>query len=387
MVVSCSESESVQLRSAADGGRSGFELLENQQPTEWTTARKIVETQRIGQREGRGPAVFGRVVGFAVDSQGSIAVLDGMEKNVKLFDKTGAHIKTFGRDGSGPGEFETPAGILQDRTGRFWIVDPGNNRYTVFDADGAYVETRRRHRFINGMVFPWRGVFDQRNRLIDVGLHTYLGDGVTPLSRGPVHSRQFREGFSRYSFVRYGLDDEVIDTFAVHEDHYLLLRNSVRAPSSRATFTLDPRGFVWFTDSSSYKIFKRTFDGDTVLAFTGTHTPVEFTKSERDSIAQVYGMRDASDMGLTNKAAVSRIILDDGGRVVAQRAAYSGDDRTVFDVFSPDGVYAGEVVYDGVLVTNPAPIFKGNLVYGWTTDEWQVLYLVIGYIATSTNGG
>jgi hypothetical protein len=66
-------------------------------------AFSMEEDLSIGGQSGTG-FIFGEISSIAVSGDGTIAVLDGKENNIKVFSREGKLIKTFGRAGEGPGE-------------------------------------------------------------------------------------------------------------------------------------------------------------------------------------------------------------------------------------------------------------------------------------------
>jgi len=53
-----------------------------------------------------GDFIFSEIRTIEVDDEGNIYVADSKEVCVKVFDKNGKHIRTFGKKGQGPGEIQ-----------------------------------------------------------------------------------------------------------------------------------------------------------------------------------------------------------------------------------------------------------------------------------------
>jgi len=76
---------------------------------------------------------FSMVRGIAVDGNGRLYVVDTISGTVRVFDKNGGYLFSFGRQGSGDGEFIYPTGVYVDDSGRrIYIADWGNNRVQVW---------------------------------------------------------------------------------------------------------------------------------------------------------------------------------------------------------------------------------------------------------------
>ena len=82
-------------------------------------------------------AVFSRPVSISHDRD-AVYVIDAEENEVRVFSKTGAFVRVFGRKGQGPGEFDSPADL--DVSGdRIYVTDRFNKRVQVLDRKGSYL--------------------------------------------------------------------------------------------------------------------------------------------------------------------------------------------------------------------------------------------------------
>lgn len=75
---------------------------------------------------------FAMVRGLAVDKHGRLYVVDSLNCAVRVFDKNGEYLFSFGQQGFKDGEFLYPNGIFVDRTGKLYIADWGNDRIQVW---------------------------------------------------------------------------------------------------------------------------------------------------------------------------------------------------------------------------------------------------------------
>lgn len=108
--------------------------------------------------DGSGPIVFasddvhlmgssesiGEVRDLAVDSDGSVWVLNSTEPFFVEFDPAGAVVEAYGRQGGGPEEFPMPAGFVsQEMDGAPWVFDFVRHAFFRVSADeGARTEVR-----------------------------------------------------------------------------------------------------------------------------------------------------------------------------------------------------------------------------------------------------
>lgn len=79
-------------------------------------------TVRIGVLEGSSEYVLGRIEDVAVDTQGRIYILDSSNKLVRVFDRAGRFLLSFGSPGQGPGEFTQVSGF-EVRDSTIFVVD------------------------------------------------------------------------------------------------------------------------------------------------------------------------------------------------------------------------------------------------------------------------
>jgi len=84
--------------------------------------------------------IFVVISGIQVDSKGHIYVLDGRARRIRVFDKDGKHIRSFGREGQGPGEFQRANDIVLTPDETIMILDRGNYRLSFFSQEGELLK-------------------------------------------------------------------------------------------------------------------------------------------------------------------------------------------------------------------------------------------------------
>ena len=106
------------------------------------TPSKLILTEDlcIGDTSGKEGYVFAALTSIQVDEEGNIFALDGKDNCIKLFDKKGKHITTFGRRGQGPGEIQSPIDMHLDGGKQITILDLRNNRIIYFSKTGEYIK-------------------------------------------------------------------------------------------------------------------------------------------------------------------------------------------------------------------------------------------------------
>lgn len=329
---------------------------------------RLVEELRIGSMDGHGPDVFGDLhsLSLAVDPDGRMLVLDGQVNEIRVFDPSGEHVGSFGRAGAGPGEVRSASIAGWGQDGNLWIVDAGNGRYSAFTASGEFVETRRRQ--VSYSMTPWPGTIDADGRILDIGIR----------------------GHSEQAIVRIDPPSQRADTFPLpqYDGGKIQMLNSAGFPVRSVTipfagnlsWRLDHRGYVWSSITDRYRIAQQTLAGDTLRIIELAQAPVAVSAQERvealemlKEMVQEDARADASVIPGT-KPFIGDIMLDDRGHLWISPWRAEG---RAYDVFDPDGRYLGEVATSTRLSTWAfPPVFRGDLVYGFTFDEMMVPYLV-----------
>lgn len=80
----------------------------------------------------------GQASDVAVNKNGDIYLLDGLNGMVAMFDSKGSLVSVFGRKGSGDGELNLPMAV-EVQVERVYISDTGNSRIMVFAEDGRFL--------------------------------------------------------------------------------------------------------------------------------------------------------------------------------------------------------------------------------------------------------
>jgi hypothetical protein len=95
---------------------------------------------RIGVEDGVDEYTFGRLVSVTFLPNGRIVVLDALARKVRTYERTGAHVFSYGSEGEGPGEFRIPVGLTVTADAVL-VLDFQQRRLVSFAHDGTYQET------------------------------------------------------------------------------------------------------------------------------------------------------------------------------------------------------------------------------------------------------
>lgn len=98
-------------------------------------------TLYLGDSEESEEQWFSRVLGVARLSDGSVAVADDYSMQVRVFDPSGAHVRTMGREGEGPGEFKRLWLMWRLPGDTLWVGDYRPWRYHLYSSAGEWIRT------------------------------------------------------------------------------------------------------------------------------------------------------------------------------------------------------------------------------------------------------
>jgi hypothetical protein len=115
-----------------------YDLGDVDVPVAWIVGSHDVE---IGQVDGAPEYAFSRITDMAVTSDGWIVVSDGATQELRVYNGSGAYVRTIGQWGDGPGEFSSSPLIAGLDANAVFAYDGRASRLTQFSLDGDLIET------------------------------------------------------------------------------------------------------------------------------------------------------------------------------------------------------------------------------------------------------
>ena len=340
LVTACGADSRPELaRPEIDTLPSGVVTVHNTGPAGWpdTSGWKLVETGRLVASDSGEEAIV-NPAGIAVDPAGRLYVEDRAPPGIKVFDRSGAYIRTIGREGDGPGEYRSPIMAIHDA--HLIVQDPNLARLTVFDTSGALLRS-------------WPSACcHYRSIAVD-------GEGrimvAAPSETKPEYSA---------AFLRFTVDGRAIDTVWVPkggEDRFWEVE--IRGGRMRMGIPYTPRDLEAFTPdgmlahawSADYRYAIIRPPHDTVRIVSKAWTPVERPESQRraqfdeivkhqtkqlgaEAVARHFHFEDIP----ATASAMSGLDIDPAGYTWV--SAFTGDTlHYAYDVFDPEGVFLGRV--------------------------------------------
>lgn len=325
----------------------------------------------IGAIDGPAEVLFGRIASVAVDGAGNLIVADGQMGEIRIFDPSGAHLRTIGGLGEGPGEFRALAGAWPAADGAIVAADGRLRRITRFGPDGDLLATATFHGSderptIRDVHLAGTGTFLIRLESLNLpslegGLTFSLEDALESIS-DPLGSR------TEY-LVRHDLEGALIDTVATVPGRATRVTTQgsgtnfsiqiMRVPFSPApAATASPDGRMAVTNGRSYEF--TTYDPAGALerivrlaeeppARTDTQLEswVRGSTGDRepmDDAAVEAALRSYREIALPERLpAWTSLLITDGGEIWARRFAIQGAETVARDVFAADGSFLGRV--------------------------------------------
>ncbi len=153
----------------------------------------LVEELSIGEAVGKEEYMFSEVIAIAADAEERIYVLDYEECSVKIFDRNGRFIQSFGRQGQGPGELFIPRTVTLTRENEIAVQD--NRGLSFFSMGGEFQKSLSTAKYwlsssrldIDGNIIGVEIVRDEENpryelKKFDSGMNYLHSFGSSPLS-------------------------------------------------------------------------------------------------------------------------------------------------------------------------------------------------------------
>ena len=350
LLAGCAGTEAIQLAEATvDTLPGGIIEVTAPGPTAWadTSGWKLVPD---GQLEG-GVGSAGELINpadVAVGDDGTVYVADADPAVIKVYDSTGAFVRTIGRDGEGPGEFRVA--YLAVRGSYLLVQDPRVARASLFDTSGKFIRS-----WGTSCCFYGAPALDEQGRVV-----------VRAMNTPDMHAS--------WVLYRYDTLGTILDTLLLPEQEAKPANWTIRQGgqgmismlvpfSAQARFNFRSAGGVIHGWSGEYRLFISESGRDTLAMFGRAWTPEPLADERRDreyeerasSIADnMVGMdeidvRNQMDKGLmpSHLPAFESLNQDPTGAIWVMLDADSG--LTRFDVFDSAGVYLGRVHAPGLI--------------------------------------
>lgn len=271
----------------------------------------------IGVASGDETYMFSALRSVQVDNDGNIYVLDWKEDKVKVFNKDGKHLRTFGKKGQGPGELQLPSRMSLTPGGKLAILDVGNKRLAYYSLTGECLKE----------------IPSAKWNLIRTRVD----------SRSSVYGDNFVFGEKSLSerLLKFDPELNLISTISdVAIEQKIPKVNPI--PDRFVYDIMKDDNFIWaFTTKYEFQIMNP--EGKLVRKIIKDYDPVKITEKDKEKeIRDLYGDKGAPPGIVLEFPAyyspIYSMLVDDQDRVFIRTNAKDAKGNYYFDVFSPDGM-------------------------------------------------
>ena len=302
--------------------RDGLTIVHNpKQPVQEKGSPSTLSLKRdlrLGERREDEDYMFSRIGGVAVDVEEDIIVIDEKEIVVKVFDKAGKHIRTFGKRGQGPGEFASVARIVLKGGKEIVLLDEANGRFSYYSKEGKCL------------------------REIKLGKNQI--SRVKPDSRGFIYADTMIRDENNVSdiIMRFNPEFENYETVTAHEWTFNYRELNPVSVWYMYTVMEDDR-FIWGRNTD-YEFTILNQAGKPLKRIVKDYDPVDITKEAREKmLADMFGERGVPDF-ITLKfpdhyTPWFYFICDDVGGFYVRTFEKNAQGHFKWDYFDKNGIY------------------------------------------------
>lgn len=307
-------------------------------------------TEEMSLENGEGSEdLFSSIVDFDVDAEGSIYILDQREGRVRIFDKNGRPVKSFGKKGQGPGEFQVPIFLEISPSGRLLCFDPLASRLLSFSMTGDFLEQI----FYSKTRAFGPSHIDSRGNLI----------GRAVLAPEPIGGQILQ--------IMSPDGSRVLDVFKVASDLSKRGKREFDVGKPRLCFSFDRLDHVYWGYADTYEI--RVIDAQGALLRVIRNRSPRLAISSEDKIVleKFYAATVQAGFKLVFREYFpffDSISIDAQNRmfVKTMEKGRRFPDRCYYDIYDPDGRYLAKVLIPANL--NEMSIWSGDKLYTRETD-------------------
>lgn len=353
------------------------------------------EELRVGTVEGGGATSFGLIRSVAILEDGRFAVADAQAEEVRLFDREGQHLRTFGGDGGGPGELRGMQGVHVDHEGLLRVAEQGNMRLSVFHPDTGYVTSVPLRLHSYSFRGPWDAAMDSAGRTFVASSGQYGEGRFWNMLRIYDPSMEQLDSIPYDEYTNFIQEEEPPGAWRISTVNGFTFAQVPFYPQTHRI--LAPTGEFWSSGGGKpqLEVARWSPAGDTSLVLLSRRQPDPVTSAERDSamaaVRENLLQRMPSPPSLdpsrvpATKPPLYDLSLDDRGRLWA-RITSSVVDTTVYDIFNRDGSYAETVALPFRIDQWIPPVVRGDTLWAVVTDEIDVQYVVRARLRPSPGG-
>lgn len=279
----------------------------------------LIQDLCIGDSADDENYMFSEIGSVMVDVEEDIIVIDSKEVVIKVFDKTGKHLRTFGKRGGGPGEFNTAARIVLKGGKDIVVLDRGNNRLSYYSKEGQCLKE------------------------IHLGKYSSISR-AKPDSRGYIYADTMTvDGDTGiYEIIKFDPELNMIETLA-RAEQIRKFPEVNPVPEWFMYMVMEDDRFIWGRNTK-YELTIHDPEGRPVKKIIKDYDPVKITKKEQERIIEerFRGLEIPDVIKLVFPKSYPPFyyfICDDIGRIYVRTQRENKQGDLEWDVFDKEGIY------------------------------------------------
>ena len=273
----------------------------------------------IGVESGDEDYMFASLRSVQVDEDEDIIVLDWKYNVIKIFNKNGKHLRTFGKHGQGPGEIQGPTRMYLKGGRDIGILDSSNNRFSYFSKEGECLKET------------------------SLGKHTVIFRAI-PDSRGFLYGNTFNfEGNSRKDFIyKFDPDFNLVMTVATFEQP-IRVRQFTPVRERLVYQVMPDDRFVW-ANNTEYILNVLDPSGKLIKKIRKEYAPISVSEKEKERLEREYLEGEPLPPGYKfvfpkHYPPIDYLLGDDKGRIYVRTYERDSQGKVKWNVFDEEGRY------------------------------------------------
>lgn len=310
------------------------------------------EDMIIGQSHSGEEFILSAILSFTVDDQGNIYIKDTKPLRIKVFDKHGKLLKSFGREGEGPGDLPFSGSVQYTHQNEIMCTDHLKGEIKFFSSEGRFL------RYLKCPSLRWSS-------------HTKM------IPSGRIYSVKLYPG---------GNQELLISLIPPYEDSKIIASRPapIRPPIPLMwiRYALLPENHMVWGVTSEYEFYVIDNSGRTVRRIRKKHTPVPLSEEYKSEISQLappgaskerYAKRIVERLS-SHFPAFDFIFTDEAGNLFVKTFETQKETgRYLIDIFDAHGRFLARTALKvGHVVTGKWPnlyMVKNNYLYAPEHDE------------------
>jgi len=272
----------------------------------------LKEELTLGGPSASGDYAFTSLRAAAIGDDGTIFAMDDREGQIKIFDRGGKYIKTFGRKGQGPGELNLPSSISINRGKGEIMIQEVSRRLSYFGLDGSFLRNQ-------SMKETWglRARVDSKGNIV---IQEAIMDPKDP----------------RYVTKKFDPELKLLAELAKSPAPTPQVFNPLMAVSY---WTIDDQDNIVYGYPKTYEIDIFGPSHSIVKRILKDYDPVEISEAEKEAQRKSIAADGVSLKLAFDKyyPAFRRFFLSDRGHIFVQTWEKTKDGKFIHDIFDSEG--------------------------------------------------